>query len=110
VYVNHWKRWSQWFVGAGVDSLSLTAIDIANHLILKSSKGLAAATLRVRRSAISSTLSMLQAPDFSLERLVADVLKGAAQAQPLRFPVGSVGVFFCGKVLSNLYLLLLLKI
>jgi hypothetical protein len=55
---------------------------------------------------------MLQAPDFSLERLVADVLKGAAQAearQPLRFPVGSVGVF-CGKVLSNLYLLLLLKI
>jgi hypothetical protein len=56
---------------------------------------------------------MLQAPDFSLERLVADVLKGAAQAeasQHLRFPVGSVGVFFCGKVLSNLYLSLLLKI
>jgi hypothetical protein len=96
VYQNHWRRWSQWCLGAGVDPLSPTAIEFANHLaFLKSSKCLSVATLRVRRSAIESTLARLQGPDFSPDRLVAGVLKGAARAeawQPSRLSLWDLSV------------------
>ena len=79
VYAAHWRRWAQWCFRHRVDPCAPSEVDIANHLaFLSSSLSLSPSSLRVRRSAIRTTLSQLGFSPMGSSRVVADVIRGAA--------------------------------
>ena len=79
VYACHWARWYAWCVKHNVSAIAPTEIDLANHLAqLSTVHGLSPSCMRVRRSAILTTLRQLGFPlDFS-SSIVHDVIRGAA--------------------------------
>ena len=79
VYSSHWKRWVHWCNSNQVNPLSPTHMNLGNFLgHLSRDLKLSASTLRVHRSAISSTISLLGGPSFSDDSLLRSITKGAA--------------------------------
>ena len=82
VYASHWARWFAWCVKNKVSPTAPKEVDVANHLAqLASVHSLSASCLRVRRSAINTTLRQLGVPPCFSSSIVADVIKGAAFSQ-----------------------------
>ena len=82
VYDNHWKQWSLWCSKNKVDKANPSPVDIANHLAyMSNSLHLSAASLRVRRSTISSTLAAIDRPTFVSNKIAANVIKATALQQ-----------------------------
>ena len=79
VYASHWRAWVQWCARNSVDCLRPSAVDLANHLACHSvNKCASAAALRVRRSAVLTTLRQ-RAPGWDIPLSVSsDVIRGTA--------------------------------
>ncbi|XP_070186895.1 uncharacterized protein [Littorina saxatilis] len=77
VYASHWLNWTKWCSENGVSATSPRSMHVANHLSCLAAQGLAPSSLRVRRSAISSTLKQL-GHSINLGGVIASVIKGAA--------------------------------
>ena len=77
VYASHWSAWTKWCSENGVTATSPRSMHVANHLSCLAPQGLAPSFLRVRRSAISSTLKQL-GHSINLGGVIDSVLKGAA--------------------------------
>ena len=90
VYDSHWKRWLTWCQDKGVDPSHPSSIEFANFLsYLFEHLGKSVSTVRVHRSAISSTIRQLGGPSFSEDPLIRDALRGAsliAARTPRRLP------------------------
>ena len=83
VYDNHWKQWMEWCGSTSVDPANPTEIDVANHLaFLSCERNLSASSLRVRRSAIASTLAVLGLHNLSHAPIVSNVIKATALTSP----------------------------
>ena len=83
VYDNHWRQWMDWCESNNVDPANPTEIDVANHLaFLSCDRDLSASSLKVRRSAIASTLAVLGVHVLSQAPLVANVIKAKALTSP----------------------------
>ena len=79
VYACHWARWYAWCVKHNVSAISPTEIDLANHLAqLSTVHSLSPSCMRVRRSAILTTLRQLGYPLDLSSSVVHDVIRGAA--------------------------------
>ena len=96
VYNHHWNDWEKWCLDQEIDSHSPETQDIANYLAhLESDRALAAATIRARRAAISTTLTMLGSDNVTCHPIINSVLQGIAlkQArQPRRTPYWDLNV------------------
>ncbi|XP_070186552.1 uncharacterized protein [Littorina saxatilis] len=77
VYTSHWSAWVAWCADNGVEATSPRSMQVANHLSWLASQGKSPSSLKVRRSAISSTLKQL-GRTISLGGVIASVLRGAA--------------------------------
>ena len=83
VYDNHWRQWMDWCEFNSVDPANPSEIDVANHLaFLSCDRALSAASLKVRRSAIASTLAVLGVHVLSQAQLVSNVIKATALTSP----------------------------
>ena len=77
VYDNHWKRWSLWCEEHQVDPLNPTEVDVVNHLASLANRfKVSPSYVRVRRSAISSTLSSMGLTDFSSSPFISKAVRG----------------------------------
>ena len=82
VYDNHWKRWSIWCNDHGVNPGDPSEIDLANHIAhLADDLNLSAKTLKVRKSAILSTLDAIGKRKVSFSKIASNVIKAAALRQ-----------------------------
>ena len=82
VYDNHWSQWMRWCKLQGVDPGSPSDSDLANHLaFLSKSCSLSAASLRVRRAAISSALAVVGHEDVGQSKVISSIIKAAALQQ-----------------------------
>ena len=79
VYDSHWKRWLAWCEDNGVDHSSPSSVEFANFLsYVFEHLGKSVSTVRVHRSAISSTIRQLGGPSFSDDPLIRDAIRGAS--------------------------------
>ena len=79
VYQNHWVKWAKWCKEHSVKPLYPSAVDIANHLaFVHSTYKVSAAYLRVRRSAITSTMASVGNSGIAQSPIITNVLKGIA--------------------------------
>ena len=77
VYDNHWIKWCAWCRSNKVDPFHPTEVDIVNHLSnLAKSYKVSPSYIKVRRSAISSTLSSLGNTEFSSSPLLSRAIRG----------------------------------
>ena len=90
VYDSHWRRWLSWCEDNEVDFSSPSSIEFGNFLsYLFERLGKSVSTVRVHRSAISSTIRQLGGPSFSDDPLIRDTLRGASHSAlrtPRRLP------------------------
>ncbi|KAK7102562.1 hypothetical protein V1264_020761 [Littorina saxatilis] len=101
VYSSHWAAWTKWCTENGVNPLSPRSMQVANHLSWLASQGLSPSSLRVRRSAISSTLKQL-GHSINLGGVIASVLKGAAiDSAKSKSPLPSWDLFLVLKFLAS---------
>ena len=77
VYASHWRIWFSWCLRHQVNPTSPSEIDIVNHLAQLATT-LSPSALRVRRSAILTTLRQLCCTVPSTSTLVNHLIKGAA--------------------------------
>ena len=77
VYDNHWIKWCAWCRSNQVDPFHPTEVDIVNHLSnLAKCHKVSPSYVKVRRSAISSTLGVLDATDFSSSLMLSRAVRG----------------------------------
>lgn len=83
VYQSHWSAWLKWSRINHVDPLSPSGREVANHLARLADLGKSASMLRVRCSAVSTTIKQLghSASGFS-QACVSQVIKGVALSNP----------------------------
>ena len=77
VYEGHWQKWAMWCHRKEIDPFNPSEIDVVNHLSFLSARfGVSPAFVKVRRAAISSTLSSLGNPVISSSTLVSRAVRG----------------------------------
>ena len=90
VYSSHWKKWESWCRDKNIDPISPGRMDLANFLgDLSKVDKLSASTIRVHRSAICSTLSLMGGPSFSDDPILRSVSRAVSLAEaavPKRAP------------------------
>ncbi|XP_070196639.1 uncharacterized protein [Littorina saxatilis] len=79
VYESHWRAWVTWCHEHRLDATAPRTMHVANHLAFMSSQGASAASLKVRRSAISATLRQI-GRSIDVSGVIAGVIKGASLA------------------------------
>eukprot|EP00916_Digyalum_oweni_P024460 GHVL01040416.1.p1 GENE.GHVL01040416.1~~GHVL01040416.1.p1 ORF type:complete len:804 (+),score=34.28 GHVL01040416.1:999-3410(+) len=77
VYSSHWRSWVTWCQSHGLDPVAPRTMHVANHLADLSSQGASSSSLKVRRSAIASTLKQI-GHTINVSGVVAGVIKGAS--------------------------------
>ena len=84
VYHNHWEDWKKWCSTNNVkDPVRPSPYHIANYLsFLSQTRKLSAATLKTRRSAISSVLKTSGVKDTTQDDIVSQVISGVENMQP----------------------------
>jgi hypothetical protein len=96
VYDRQWRAWVRWCRVNDVDPSKPSEADLANHLAyLAVDLSLSASTVRVRRSAIASTLAQMGVRGVGGSAWVADVIRGVSQREarvPRRVPAWDLGV------------------
>ena len=82
VYQNHWSKWLLWCRRNNVVPLLPSSADVANHLAyLAKHRKLSVAYLRVRRAAISSTLTSAGYINVTDSPVITNVLRGISLSQ-----------------------------
>ncbi|XP_070193819.1 uncharacterized protein [Littorina saxatilis] len=77
VYASHWSSWSKWCLENNVNPLAPRSVQLANHLAWLADQGGSPSSLKVRRSAIASTLRQL-GHKVNLSGVISGVIKGAS--------------------------------
>lgn len=84
LYDYYWQRWSTWCVGQAVDLICPTEPIVAEYLtLLFEHVGLAVATIKTIRLAISRTLSRSATTNPAMENTILDLVQNFAKERPV---------------------------